>query len=54
VGKDSAGEEGAELALDEAGDHPAPVAGGGEKGLEVMLKNAVEDGAFGRAPLVPR
>jgi hypothetical protein len=52
VGEDPAGEEGAELALDEAGDDAPLIAGGGEKGLEVMLQDAVEDGGLGRAPLV--
>jgi hypothetical protein len=54
VGEDSTGEEGAELLLDEAGYHAALIAGRGEKGLEVMLKDAVEDGGLGRAPLVLR
>jgi hypothetical protein len=31
VGEDSTGEEGAELAFDEAGDDAAPIAGGGKK-----------------------
>ena len=42
----------AELALDEAGDDAALIAGESEKGLEVMLKDAVEHGGLGRAPLV--
>jgi hypothetical protein len=54
VGEDSTGEEGAKLALDEAWDDAALIAGGGEKGLEVMLHGAVEDGGLGRAPLVLR
>jgi hypothetical protein len=45
-------EEGAELALDEAGDDAALIAGGGEEGLEVALHDAVENGALRRAPLV--
>jgi hypothetical protein len=54
VGEDSTGEEGAELALDEAGDHATLIAGEGEKGLEVVLQDAVEDGVLGGAPLVLR
>ena len=42
----------AELALDEAGNDAALIAGGGEKGLEVMLQGAVENGLLGCAPLV--
>jgi hypothetical protein len=45
-------EEGAELALDEAGNHPTLFSGGGEKGLEVVLHDAVENGVLGLAPLV--
>jgi hypothetical protein len=51
-GEDPAGEEGAEPPLHEAGDDAAPIAGRGEKGLEVMLCGAVEHGVFGYAPLV--
>jgi hypothetical protein len=51
VGEDSTGEKGAALALDEAGDDAALIVGEGEKTLEVMLKDAVEDGGLGRAPL---
>ena len=52
VGEDSTSEKGAELPLDEAGDHAAPIAGGGEKALEVMLQGTVEHGGLGCAPLV--
>jgi hypothetical protein len=52
VGEDSAGEKGAELALDKAGDDAALISGGGEKGLEVVLHDAVENGVLGLAPLV--
>jgi len=45
-------EEGLELALDEAGDHPTLFLGAGEKGFEVLLYDAVEHAGFGRAPLV--
>jgi hypothetical protein len=45
-------EKGAELALDEAGDDAALIAGGGEKGLEALLHDAVENGGLRRAPLV--
>jgi len=52
VGEDSTGEIGPELALDEAGNDAALVAGGGEEGLEVVLHHAVENGLLGCAPLV--
>ena len=42
MGEDSTGEEGAELPLDEAGDDAALIAGGGEKGFQVMLQDAVK------------
>jgi hypothetical protein len=45
-------EEGPKLALDEAGDDAALIAGGGEKGLEVLLHDAVENAGLRRAPLV--
>ena len=45
-------EEGAQLALDEAGDDAALIAGEGEKGLEVVLHDAVENAGLRRAPLV--
>ena len=47
-----AGEIGAELALDEAGDDAALFPGGGEEGLEVLLHGAVENGLLRLAPLV--
>jgi hypothetical protein len=50
--KDAAGEEGAELALDEAGDDAPLLAGGGEEGLEMMLHGAVERRGLECVPLV--
>jgi len=50
--EEAAVEKGAELALDEAGDDAALIAGGYEKGLEVLLHGAVENGVLGLAPLV--
>jgi hypothetical protein len=45
-------EEGAQLALDEAGHDAGLIAGEGEKGLEVVLHDAVENAGLRRAPLV--
>jgi hypothetical protein len=52
VGVDAAGEVGPEFALDEPRDDPTLFPGGGEEGFEVLLYDAVENGGFGRAPLV--
>ena len=50
--EEAAVEEGSELALDEAGNHPTVFPGRGEKGLEVVLHDAVENRVLGLAPLV--
>jgi hypothetical protein len=52
MGEHSTSEIGAELALDEAGDQTTLFLGGGEKGLEVLLYDAVENGVLRLAPLV--
>jgi hypothetical protein len=52
VSENSTGEIGAELTLDEAGDHTTLFPGGGEEGLEVLLHDAVEHGRLRLASLV--
>ena len=52
MGEHSTSEIGPELALDEAGDHTTLFLGGGEKGLEVLLYDAVEHAGLRLAPLV--
>jgi hypothetical protein len=52
MSEDSALKEGAQLALDEAGHGAALIAGEGEKGLEVVLHDAVGNAGLRRAPLV--
>ena len=52
MSEDSALEESAQLALDETGNDAALIAGESEKGLEVVLHDAVENAGLRRAPLV--
>jgi len=50
--EEAAVEEGAELVQGDARDHPALIAGKGEKGLEALLHDSIENSVFGLAPLV--
>jgi hypothetical protein len=47
IGKDSAAQEGAKLALDEAGHWPLACGSARQERLELLLHDAVEDGPAG-------